>query len=131
MGATKEGIITALEHQLYWDAGAYVEYGANVVNAVGLSASGPYRIDNVSIDSICVYTNLPPGGPYRGFGYSEMLFGLESHISRMAHQLNMDEVEFRRINAIKPGDKTAYGAKMNPSGLQECIDNLVRYPYRK
>ena len=125
MGATKDGRITALEHKLYWDAGAYVEYGANVVNAVGLSASGPYCIDNVSIDSVCVYTNLPPGGPYRGFGYSEMLFGLESHISRMAHQLNIDEVEFRRINAIKPGDETAYGAKMNPSGLQDCIDKAA------
>jgi len=125
MGATKDGRITALEHKLYWDAGAYVEYGANVVNAVGLSASGPYCIDNVSIDSVCVYTNLPPGGPYRGFGYSEMLFGLESHISRMAHKLSIDEVEFRRINALKPGDETAYGAKMNPSGLQECIDKAA------
>jgi len=57
MGAKKDGSITALEHTLYWDAGAYVEYGANVVNAVGLSATGPYRIPNVKIDSVCIYTN--------------------------------------------------------------------------
>ncbi len=83
MGVKKDGTITALDHKIYWDAGAYVEYGANVVNAVGLSAIGPYRIHNVSIDSVCVYTNLPPGGAYRGFGYSEMLFGLESHITAL------------------------------------------------
>ena len=76
----KDGTITAIDHTLHWDAGGYVEYGANVVNAVGLSATGPYRIPNVKIDSVCVYTNLPPGGPYRGFGYSEFMFGLESHI---------------------------------------------------
>lgn len=125
MGVSKEGRITALDHKIYWDAGAYVEYGANVVNAVGLSAIGPYRIDNVSIDSVCVYTNLPPGGAYRGFGYSEMLFGLESHISRMAKKLGLDEVEFRRLNAIKASDKTAYGAKMNPNGLLEAIDKVA------
>lgn len=125
MGVSKDGRITALDHKIYWDAGAYVEYGANVVNAVGLSAIGPYRIDNVSIDSVCIYTNLPPGGAYRGFGYSEMLFGLESHITRVAKKLGLDEVEFRRINAIKEGDTTAYGAKMNPNGLLEAIDKVA------
>jgi len=125
LGVDVEGKITALDHQIFWDAGAYVEYGANVVNAVGLSAIGPYKIDNVSIDSVCVYTNLPPGGAYRGFGYSEMLFGLESHITRIAKQIGMDEVEFRRKNAIKTGDLTAYGAKMNPNGLLESIDKVA------
>ena len=38
-----------------------------LVNAAGLSATGPYRVPNVWIDSKCIYTNLPPGGPYRGF----------------------------------------------------------------
>jgi len=126
MGVKQDGTITALDHKIYWDAGAYVEYGANVVNAVGLSAIGPYRIHNVSIDSVCVYTNLPPGGAYRGFGYSEMLFGLESHITRIANELGIDQVEFRRKNAIKAGDLTAYGAMMNPNGLVECIDKVQK-----
>ncbi len=126
LGVKKDGTITALDHKIYWDAGAYVEYGANVVNAVGLSAIGPYRIPNVAIDSVCVYTNLPPGGAYRGFGYSEMLFGLESHMTRMAKKLGMDEVEFRKKNAILEGDTTAYGAEMNPNGLLQCIDKVAR-----
>ena len=125
LGAKKDGTITAIEHTLHWDAGGYVEYGANVVNAVGLSATGPYRIPNVKIDSVCVYTNLPPGGPYRGFGYSEFHFGLESHMTRMAQKLGMDPVEFRKKNAIREGDTLAYGAKMNPSGLIEAIDRVA------
>ena len=138
MGVKKDGTITALEHNIYWDAGAYVEYGANVVNAVGLSATGPYRIDNVSIDSVCIYTTLPPGGAYRGFGYSEFLFGLESHINRIADKLGIDPFEIRRKNAIKAGDVLAYGAKsaymtkegnsalMNPNGLMEAIDRVEK-----
>jgi CO/xanthine dehydrogenase Mo-binding subunit len=125
LGVKKDGTITALEETLHWDAGAYVEYGANVVNAAGLSATGPYRIDNVKIDSVCVYTNLPPGGPYRGFGYSEFVFGLESHLNEVAKKLKIDAVAFRRRNAIRPGDTLAYGAAMNPSGLIEAIDRVA------
>jgi CO/xanthine dehydrogenase Mo-binding subunit len=126
IGVKNDGTITALDHQLFWDAGAYVEYGANVVNAVGLSATGPYRIPNVSIDSICIYTNLPPCGAYRGFGYSEFLFGLESHMNRIADHLGIDPVEIRKRNAISDKDTLAYGAHMNPNGLQECIDKVAK-----
>jgi CO/xanthine dehydrogenase Mo-binding subunit len=125
LGVTKDGTITALEHTLHWDAGAYVEYGANVVNAVGLSATGPYKVPNVKIDSIGIYTNLPPGGPYRGFGYSEFHFGLESHMTRIAKEIGMDPVAFRRKNAIEEGDTLPYGAEMNPSGLVEAIDRAA------
>ena len=126
LGVKKDGTIIALDETLHWDAGAYVEYGANVVNAAGLSATGPYRIPHVKIDSVCVYTNLPPGGPYRGFGYSEFIFGLESHINEVAAKLNIDPVEFRRKNAIVGGDTLSYGAKMNPSGLVETIDKVAK-----
>ncbi|MCK9424551.1 MAG: xanthine dehydrogenase family protein molybdopterin-binding subunit [Ignavibacteriaceae bacterium] len=126
VGVKNDGTITALEHTLYWDAGAYVEYGANVVNAAGLSATGPYRIPNIKIDSFCVYTNLPPGGPYRGFGYSEFLFGLESHINELAKKIKMDPVELRKKNAIREGDRLTYGAKMNPNGLMEAIDKVAK-----
>jgi CO/xanthine dehydrogenase Mo-binding subunit len=125
VGARLDGTITALRHVLHWDAGAYVEYGANVVNAAGLSATGPYRIANVHLDSVCCYTNLPPGGPYRGFGYSEFHFGLESHLDRLADQLGLDPVELRRRNAIAAGDELPYGARMNPSGLVEAIDRAA------
>ncbi|MFA6028542.1 MAG: xanthine dehydrogenase family protein molybdopterin-binding subunit [Elusimicrobiota bacterium] len=121
MGVKKDGTLTALEHTIYWDAGAYVEYGANVVNAAGLSATGPYKLDNVKIDSVCVYTNLPPGGPYRGFGYSEFGFGIESHVTRLARKIGMDPVEFRTKNAISEGDTLSYGAHMNPNGLRLAI----------
>ncbi len=125
MGAKKDGAITAFEYTIYWDAGAYVEYGANVVNASGLSATGPYRIPNVKIDAACMYTNLPPGGPYRGFGYSELLFGIESHTTVLARKIGMDPVEFKRRSAIREGDELVYGVPMNASGLVECIDQVA------
>ena len=126
IGVTKEGKFTAIDHKLYWDTGASAEYGANVVNAVGLSAIGPYRFENVSIDSVCLYTNLPPCGAYRGFGYSEFMFGLESHIDRIASKLNLDAVEIRKMNAIRENDLLAYGVPMNPNGLMQCIEEVAK-----
>jgi CO/xanthine dehydrogenase Mo-binding subunit len=125
LGVKKDGTITALQNNLFWDAGAYVEYGANVVNAAGLSATGPYNVPNVEINSYCIYTNLPPGGPYRGFGYSEFLFGLESQINEAAKKIQMDPVKFRKKNAIVGGDKLTYGAPMNQSGLKDAINKAA------
>lgn len=124
MGAKKDGTITAVQYELYFDAGAYVEYGANVVNAAGLSASGPYKVDNLHIDSFCLYTNCPPGGPYRGFGYSEFAFGLETHIDRIAEKIGMDPMQFRLKNAIREGDLLSYGSPMNACDLHQCIKKV-------
>ncbi len=126
MGVKKDGKIVALKHEMFWDVGASAEYGSNVVNATGFSATGPYYIPNVYIDSYAIYTNRPPCGAYRGFGYSEFHFGLESHIDRVAKALGMDPVEFRKINAIKKGDPVAYGVPMGPTGIQECIDKVAK-----
>ncbi len=126
MGVKKDGKIVALKHEMFWDVGASAEYGSNVVNATGFSATGPYYIPNVHIDSYAIYTNRPPCGAYRGFGYSEFHFGLESHIDRVAKALGMDPVEFRKINAIKKGDPVAYGVPMGPTGIQECIDKVAK-----
>jgi len=125
MGVKKDGKITALRHIMHWDVGASAEYGNNVVNATGFSATGPYYIPNVSIDSVGVYTNHPPCAAYRGFGYSEFHFGIESHIDQVAKAIGIDPVEFRRINAIQPDDEVAYKCHMNPSGMIECIDKVA------
>ncbi len=125
MGVKKDGKIVALKHEMFWDVGASAEYGSNVVNATGFSATGPYYVPNVHIDSYAIYTNRPPCGAYRGFGYSEFHFGLESHMDRVAKAIGMDPVEFRKVNAIKKGDPVAYGVPMGPTGIQECIDKVA------
>ena len=126
IGVKKDGTITAFEMSNYWDAGPFVEYGANVVNSSGLSATGPYSIPNIKIDSYCIYTNLPAAGPYRGFGYSEMLFSVESHMDRLAKKIKMAPDEFRKKNAIRRGQPLAYGAGMNENDIQQCIEKVAR-----
>ena len=78
---------------MYWDGGASTEYGVNITRAGGYSCTGPYDIPNVKADSYCVYTNNTIGGPYRGFGMSELHTGIEQCIDELANKIQMDKVE--------------------------------------
>ncbi|MGQ9841318.1 MAG: xanthine dehydrogenase family protein molybdopterin-binding subunit [Anaerolineae bacterium] len=125
MGMTKDGRITAMHNRFYWDGGAYTEYGVNVTRAAGYSGSGPYYVPNIHVDSFCVYTNHPVGGPMRGFGMAEMHFGIEQHIDQMALQLGLDPVQVRLINCLKDGQETLTGMIMHPTGLSQCIQKAA------
>lgn len=123
MGADADGKLTAMELYYAFNSGGYADYAVNVSRAAAISCTGPYRVNNVSCDSLCVYTNLPFATAYRGFGHIEMGFAIESGMELLAKSLHMDPAKFRRINAIKPGDTTPGQSKLNRStgDLETCL----------
>ena len=125
-GVNNDGRIVAVKNQYIWDGGAYNEYGVNIAKAAGFAAVGPYDVENIWSDSLCMYTNHPVGGPYRGFGMSEIQFGIEQNMDIVADKLGMDPVEFRRINAQKVGGRTATDSPISTCGFTKCIDNAAR-----
>src|SRR3546814_11781511 len=74
----KEGRITARRCEVWWNGGAFADIGPRVTQKSGFTAAGPYDIENVSIDSYQIYTNLPPAGAFRGFGITQMEIGRAS-----------------------------------------------------
>jgi len=124
-GINKDGKIVAVKNTFIWDGGAYTEYGVNIVRAGGYGSTGPYDIDNVWTDSICVYTNHPVGGPYRGFGMSEIHFAIEQNIDMLASQIGVSPVDIRRINGLRPGGRNATGQVVEVCGLQETLEDVV------
>ena len=125
MGMARDGRICAMQNRFYWDGGAYTEYGVNITRAAGYSGTGPYYVPNVHVDSFCVYTNHPIGGPMRGFGMAEIHWGIEQHIDQMARQLNLDPLEVRLRNCLKDGQETLTGMLMHPTGLSQCISKAA------
>ncbi|MCI8492863.1 MULTISPECIES: xanthine dehydrogenase family protein molybdopterin-binding subunit [Anaerotruncus] len=125
-GVRKDGKILAEKVEYVWDAGAYTEYGVNIVKAAGLAALGPYDIPNAWADSYCVYTNHPVGGPYRGFGMCEIHFGLEQNLDMVAREIGISEVEIRRINGLRAGGITGTGQVLEDSGYQDCLETVVK-----
>lgn len=74
LGALADGTFVAKEVDASIDTGAYADCGPGVAVKIGFSAVGPYRIPNVSVESRCVYTNLPPAGAFRGFGATQAVW---------------------------------------------------------
>lgn len=126
IGCDAEGNVLAMENTQYWDGGASTEYGVNITRAGGYNSSGPFDIPNITTDAMCVYTNHPIGGAYRGFGMSELHAGIIQTMDMLAEKIGMNRVEFLKKNAIQGGDINVTGMKMHPVGLQECIDRVAK-----
>ncbi len=123
LGATKEGVLTFAELSFLFDTGAYADYAVNISRAAAIACTGPYRIPNVSCDSLCVYTNHPFATAYRGFGHVELAFAIERSIDLLAEKLGMDAMELRLKNAVVAGDTTPTQSVLdhNTGNLPECI----------
>lgn len=122
---TKEGRITGRECEVWWNGGAFADIGPRVTQKSGFTAAGPYDIDNVSIDSYQIYTNLPPAGAFRGFGITQMVWAYESQADIIARELGLDPVEFRRINLLRDGQPHATGTIMKDAALMQTLDCLA------
>lgn len=125
--ATKEGKLTAAEITYIVDTGAYSDKGSMLTKAAAATCTGPYKLEHISCDALCVYTNHPYATAYRGFSHSEILFAFERAMDMLARKLNMDPLELRKINAIYPGDTTPTQSLLNYSSvgnLPDCIDKL-------
>ena len=116
LGATNDGIITALEADVTLDAGAYNYTSNKVLGNTHLSVGGSYRIPNARIDSRVVYTTTVPGGAFRGFGGPQGAFAIESSMNKLAEALKIDPVDLRLRNAVVNGDEGITQA-MLPDGV--------------
>lgn len=126
VGCDENGKLLGLKNTMYWDGGASCEYGANVTRAGGYSSSGPYDIESVETDSICVYTNHPIGGAYRGFGMSELHTGLDQALDELAEKAGIDRADFLAMNVVKGGDKLDTGMIMHETGVKQCVENVAK-----
>jgi len=122
IGVDGEGNLTAMQVEYYFGGGSSNEYGTNIARAAGYSCTGPYDCPNVKGDSRCVYTNTQIGSAMRGFGMPEIHWGLEQIMDRLADQIGMDRVEFRKRNCVRTGDTIVTGMKMPAIDLIKCID---------
>lgn len=129
LGADRDGTLRALHCSLFYDTGAYAHLGGEVL-ALGMEhAGGPYRIPNVLVEGLAVYTNNPVAGAMRGFGVAQASFGIERIMDALAARLNMDPLELRRRNALRRGDRNACGVTLTAStGIESCMDELSRHP---
>lgn len=130
---TRDGHLIGMDVDVLMDGGAYVTLSPTVLSRGCIHAAGPYSCDNVRIQGRAVFTNTPPNGAFRGFGAPQTEFAVEVHMERIAEALGMDSIELRRINALKPGDKTATGQTLREDSSAHMVleEALRRTDYVK
>jgi len=125
-GVDESGRIIARKCEVYWNGGAYADIGPRVTQKSGFTASGPYDIDNVWIDSYALYTNLPPAGALRGFGVPQLVWAYERHTDIIARELKLDPVEFRRRNILREGRPQATGTVLRDAKLETALERVAQ-----
>ena len=128
MGAKRDGSLTALEIHVVSNTGAYGGHAGETLAASLGSPMCVYRCDNKKALGYAVYTNVVPGGGFRGYGASQSTFAIECAIDALAEQIGMDPLAMRRRNMIRPTDRIE-SVWQDPSdvgfgsyGLDQCLD---------
>lgn len=125
LGAKSDGTFVAKRLWCYVNTGAYADCGPGVAQKMGYAGVGPYRFDQVAVDSYCIYTNLPPGGAFRGYGAMQSVWASERAVDMMADQLGIDAVELRRKNLLRDGDTFCTGEIMHDTHFEELLDDAA------
>ncbi len=127
LGATREGVIQAAE-MVYWlDCGAYTDISPNMAKAIAVDCTGPYHIEHLSCDALCVYTNHTYSTSYRSFAHESYTFCVERTMDALARKCGLDPLELRIKNAIRPGSLTPTQVVCTDSlmgNLTECLNRV-------
>jgi CO/xanthine dehydrogenase Mo-binding subunit len=121
LGARRDGTLVAKELDCWVDTGAYADCGPGVATKLGYAGVGPYRIPHVRVDSLAIYTNLPPNGAYRGYGAMQSVWASERTMDILAERLGMSPLELRRRNLLRDGDRFATGEVMHDVHFEDCL----------
>ena len=120
-GVKSDGTLVAQSARMIFNTGAYGFYGPNTAALASLMVTGPYRIPNLDVTGLVVYTNTVPNGSIRAPGAPQLAFAVEAQLEKVARTIGMDSLEFRLKNAWDEGDVTCLGQKLESVSIKECL----------
>ena len=128
LAARKDGTILGLRATIYGDMGAYVRtHGGLVPCSTAALLTGPYRIPNYRAKIHLVVTNKTGLGTFRAPGRYESCFYRERMLDLMAQDLDIDPVELRFKNLIRP-EEMPYEVGVTRPGSGPTIFDSGDYP---
>src|SRR3989440_2695665 len=124
-GVKRDGTLTAMHFRSFLDGGAYGSYGIATTYYTGALQTVTYTLPCYKFEGMRLFTNKPPCGPKRGHGTTQPRYAVEVHLDKIAHDLGLDPVEFRRRNLIEPYTRTINGLRITTCALGPCLDQVV------
>ncbi len=128
LGAKQDGTLTAIQVRVVSNTGAYGNHGGETLAAALGSPIAAYRCPNKKADGYAVYTNMVPGGGFRGYGATQSTFAVECAMDDLAKLLGMSPFEIRRINKVRETDriesiwKDPSDVMFGSYGIDQCLD---------
>jgi CO/xanthine dehydrogenase Mo-binding subunit/aerobic-type carbon monoxide dehydrogenase small subunit (CoxS/CutS family) len=132
LGAKTDGTLTAIQVWVVSNTGAYGGHGGETLAAALGSPMSAYRCSNKKADGFAVYTNVVPGGGFRGYGASQSTYAIECAIDELGELLGLDRFAIRRKNMIQPTDwiesvwKDPSDVGFGSYGLDQCFDYVEK-----
>jgi len=124
-GVKQDGTLTAMHFRSFLDGGAYGSYGVATTYYTGALQTVTYNLPCYKFEGMRLFTNKPPCGPKRGHGTTQPRYAVEVHLDKVAHDLGIDPVEFRRRNLVEPYSRTVNGLRITSCALDECLDQVI------
>jgi CO/xanthine dehydrogenase Mo-binding subunit len=122
----EQGRLLATKIHARVDMGAQGVFTGEILDRVCLGAVGCYKHRNIHISGAAVKTNVPPEGPFTGFGLSQGFFAIERHVSRIADTLGQDPAEWRKNNSGARQKMLPIGAPVKePVALDALLDTAA------
>jgi CO/xanthine dehydrogenase Mo-binding subunit len=130
-GVKEDGTIIAQDYKVYCNAGAYACGSSNIVWAMCGKIFKNMKNPNIRFIGYPVLTNVPIGGPMRGFGSPQAFFAQQRQMNRISKDLGIDMADMERINLCGPDgmDMRFMTPHGNPRPL-DCLEkaiNLIGY----
>ena len=134
VGYDSDGVIKAIHLDALENAGAYGSHALTVLSNAGAKTLPLLnKIENQKFTGKGVYTNLPVGGAYRGYGATEACFGFGQVIDMVCENTGNDIVEYYKKWCIKAGETSPIFAALGEgkegvpmtigsTSLVECLD---------
>ena len=126
LGAKKDGTFVALDTTAKLNTGAYCTFGVELLAVCGVcGTAGTYHIPYLRYTGYPVYTHQQTAGAFRGFGTPQGTAVVEACVDKIAQALDMDPIELRKMNTMKPDDKNFFPFSVGSVGTNECLDKAA------
>jgi CO/xanthine dehydrogenase Mo-binding subunit len=126
IGADAEGNLVGAEVEFKYHGGAYPGL---VAHSGVISSIGHYRVPNAKVIGWEVLCNRPATKAYRAPGAPQVNFAVESAMDEIARKLDMDPIDLRLRNAVRPGDAQPTGVPFGAIGFVECLEAAKAHPH--
>ena len=120
----EKGDIMGIDINVGVNTGAFGINKEEILDSVNLGCLGVYRTKNIHFHGFLYKTNIPPQGPFAGFGIGQGLFASERHVSSTAEQLKSDPVQWRKDNILNTG-LLPLGLHLKETGSFELLIDAV------